>query len=65
MVAKKRRAVALQGNAPAGITPVPAEMLEQHGEVGERERLAPFNAAGVIGALRGTYEAHVDDHWRG
>lgn len=49
----------------AGITPVPAEMLEQHGEVGEREHLAPCGAAGVVRGCRGTYEAHVDDYWRG
>ena len=34
-------------------------MLEQHGEVGEREHLLPFGAGGVIEGLRGTYEAHV------
>jgi hypothetical protein len=39
-------------------------MLEHHGEVGEREHPPPFNADGVIEGLRGTYEAHVDDHWR-
>lgn len=48
-----------------GIMPVPAETLEQHGEIGEREYLVPCGAADIIRGCRGTYEAHVDDHWRG
>jgi hypothetical protein len=45
--------------------PVRAEILEQHGEVGDREHLAPAAQAVQLRALRGTYEVHVDDHWRG